>query len=205
MGELKLVDIICRARGAERAPGDGARLPLQVRLWTRRDDVSLERLGSAGVPWRGAALRAPASFHVRVCLWIPVYVCHQPNRALKPGLAEECGVPPEPRVQPCVQRRALRAVPALETPATLWNTQEELVPGVPATELTQSACCPRCGRCEMHRGKYSVVAVFGHGVLSVEASSISEVHTTEHRLLLKACPAPVDPSLGTGEGRAVGS
>lgn len=47
MGELKLVDVTFQPRSAERAPGDRGRLPLQVQLWTGRDNVPLEGFRNA--------------------------------------------------------------------------------------------------------------------------------------------------------------
>ena len=72
MGELKLVDITCWARGTERASGDRGGLPLQVQLWTGRDDVPLEGVRSArGVLEGSSTLQSSAVFSLfRVCLWI---------------------------------------------------------------------------------------------------------------------------------------
>lgn len=41
MGELKLVDVTCEARAAESSRGQG-KAPLQVQLWTGRDNAPLE-------------------------------------------------------------------------------------------------------------------------------------------------------------------
>lgn len=75
MGEPELWDVPCWAKGAERAPGDRGGLPLEVQLWTMRDNAPLEGLGMPGMSWRGAALcRAPLPFHF-LCSSLDLGVC----------------------------------------------------------------------------------------------------------------------------------
>lgn len=56
MGELKLVNVTCQAKSAERAPGDRGRHPLQVQLWTRMDDVPQQGLRSARDVLEGSSI-----------------------------------------------------------------------------------------------------------------------------------------------------
>lgn len=72
MGELKLVDVTFQRRSEERAPGDRGRLPLQVQLWTGRDNVPLEGFRSArGIMGGSSTLQSSTLFSLFcVYLWI---------------------------------------------------------------------------------------------------------------------------------------
>lgn len=62
-------------RGCRESSRDRGRLPLEVQLWTVRNNVPLEGLGMPGMSWRGAALcRAPLPFHF-LCLSLDLGVC----------------------------------------------------------------------------------------------------------------------------------